>query len=63
MLEQYNIIMIPEEVCEVLRIGANECYKMLNEGVIKGYRVGKTWRIPKDNVLHYIKSKTINNKA
>lgn len=38
---------------------ANECYKMLNEGTLKGYRVGKTWRIPKENVLHYIRSKTI----
>lgn len=61
MLEQYSTIMIPEEVCEVLRIGSNECYKMLKEGTLSGYKVGKTWRIPKENVLHYIRTKIITH--
>lgn len=57
MLEQYETILIPEEVCEILRIGQNEVYKMLKNKEICGYKVGKTWRIPKENVIHYIKSK------
>lgn len=57
MLEQYETILIPEEVCEILRIGLNEVYKMLKNKEICGYKVGKTWRIPKENVIHYIKSK------
>ncbi len=57
MLENYELIMVPEEVCEVLRIGSTECYKMLKDGTIKGYRVGKTWRIPKANLEEYINSK------
>ena len=57
MLENYETILVPEEICEILRIGQNEVYKMLNSGQITGYKVGKTWRIPKDNVISYIKSK------
>lgn len=57
MLENYETILVPEEICEILRIGQNEVYKMLNSGQIIGYKVGKTWRIPKENVISYIKSK------
>jgi len=62
MLEQYGTIMIPEEVCEVLRIGSNECYRMLKEGQIKAYKVGKTWRIPRANLEYYINSKLSTKK-
>jgi len=57
MLEQYETILIPEEVCEILRIGQNEAYKMLKNKEIVAYKVGKTWRIPKENLISYIKSK------
>ncbi len=57
MLEQYETILVPEELCEILRIGQNEVYKMLNSKQIIGYKVGKTWRIPKENVISYIKTK------
>ena len=60
MLDNYDTILVPDEVCEILRIGQNEIYKMLKEGTIQGYKVGKTWRIPKENVLHYIRSKTVS---
>ena len=60
MLENYETIMVPEEICEVLRIGSNECYKMLKDGIIKGYKVGKTWRIPKANLECYINSKLVS---
>ena len=54
MLEEYETILIPEEVCSILRIGQSECYKLLKERKIVGYKVGKTWRIPKENVKNYI---------
>lgn len=57
MLEQYETILVPEEICEILRIGQNEVYKMLKNKEIVAYKVGKTWRIPKENVIQYIKSK------
>ncbi|MDY3908833.1 MAG: helix-turn-helix domain-containing protein [Eubacterium sp.] len=57
MLENYDIILVPEEICEILRIGHNEVYKLLKNGDIPGYKVGKTWRIPKQNVINYINTK------
>lgn len=57
MLEQYETILVPEEICEILRIGQNEVYKMLKKKEIVAYKVDKTWRIPKENVIQYIKSK------
>lgn len=59
MLENYELILIPEECADILRIGMTEMYKLLNTGVIQGYRVGKTWRIPKANLIAYILSKTV----
>lgn len=42
MLEEYADILA-EEVCEALRIGQ-----------LKGYRNGRTWRIPKESVRRFI---------
>ena len=58
MLENYTTILIPEECAEILRIGMNETYKLLNQQQLIGYKVGKTWRIPKENLINYIKLKT-----
>lgn len=59
MLESYDIILIPEECAEILRIGMSEMYKLLNQQQVIGYKVGKTWRIPKENLINYIQSKIV----
>ena len=47
MLEQYDDVMTTEEACEALKVGYNTLYELLNGGQLKGYRNGRTWRIPK----------------
>lgn len=59
MLESYETILLPEECAEILRIGMSEVYRMLKNKVLVGYKVGKTWRIPKANLVAYIMSKQI----
>lgn len=54
MLDDYADILTVDEACEALRVGYNRIYKMLNDGSLKGYRNGRTWRIPKQAVKHYI---------
>lgn len=54
MLEQYDDILTTEEACEALRIGYNALYELLNSGQLKGYRNGRTWRIPKLAIQEYI---------
>ena len=38
MLEEYPPIMSVEEVCEVLRMGYNAIYDLLNSGELKAFR-------------------------
>ena len=50
----YNRIMTIEDLCEFLMIGRNAAYRLLTTGIIKGFRVGRIWKIPKENVDAYI---------
>lgn len=59
MLESYETILLPEECAEILWIGMSEVYRMLKNKALVGYKVGKTWRIPKANLVAYIVSKQI----
>ncbi len=54
MLEDYSDVLTVEEVCSALRIGYNRVYQLLGNGVLKGFRNGRTWRIPKQAVIEYV---------
>ena len=43
-----------EDVCESLMIGKNAAYRLLAEGKIKGFRVGRIWKIPRISLNRYI---------
>jgi len=44
-----------EEVCEALMIGKNAAYRLLAEGKIKSFRVGRIWKIPRVSLNLYIR--------
>lgn len=55
MFTEYNDILCVADVCEILMIGRNRVYELLNTGLLKGFRVGKSnWRIPKKSLEVYI---------
>lgn len=54
MLEQYNDIMSILDITEVLSIGRNRVYELLSNGDLKGFRIGRNWKIPKKAVQDYI---------
>lgn len=56
MLEEYPDILTVEEACEVLRVGYNAMYELLNSGKVKAYRNGRVWRIPKASLVDFIRS-------
>lgn len=58
MLENYGDILTVEEACEVLRIGYNAAYALLNSGKLKAYRNGRIWRIPRIAIEAYILDNT-----
>ena len=54
MFEEFECILTPDEVCELLHIGKNRLYYLLNEGILKGYREGNRWRISKNALIEYV---------
>ena len=54
MFEQYPEIMSVYEVSEALYIGKNRTYELLEKGVLKGFRIGRIWKIPRKNLEEYV---------
>lgn len=56
MLNNYNDILNVNEVCEILHLGKNKVYELLNKRVIKARRVGRKFLIPKVSLIDFINS-------
>lgn len=56
MLNQYQDILTILELCEILMIGKNRAYELLQTGAIKGFRIGRIWKIPRESVEEFIRS-------
>ena len=54
MLEQYDTLLTISDLREILSIGRNAAYDLLNQGAIPAFRIGRNWKIPKDAVIFYI---------
>jgi len=54
MLDQYEDVLTVTELQEILSVGRNFAYALLQSGTIPSIRVGKKYRIPKEAVLHYL---------
>jgi len=51
-------LMTPPELSAYLGIGRNLAYKLLNDGVIKGFKIGNQWKVSKQAVDLYIAKKS-----
>lgn len=54
MFENPYDILSPEEAMDELRIGKNSIYDLLNSGKLKGFKVGRNWKIPRKSIDEYI---------
>lgn len=54
MLDSYGEIITIEDLCEILMIGKNTAYKLLNQEVITAFRLGNRWKIPKVSIINYL---------
>lgn len=61
MFENYNDLLSVEELCEILCIGRNRAYELLNGKIVRGFRIGRTWRIPKASLEAYIVQRCRSN--
>ena len=51
--DDYEILTI-DEVMDYLNTGRNSVYKLLISGKLKGFRIGRVWKIPKKSLDKYV---------
>ena len=54
MFNSYPDVLSVKQLCEILNIGKNTAYKLLQSGEIKNIKIGKVYKIPKKEVRRYI---------
>ena len=54
MFENYDDVVIVEQLAEMLKIGRNTAYELVRAGIISSVRVGRNIRIPKQTIIEYI---------
>lgn len=56
-LDPTRDVITIDELCEALSIGKNTAYSLLNSKEIAAFRIGRSWKIPKESVSKYISKK------
>ena len=59
--EESKVIGI-EELCNILDIGKNTAYELLNNGEIDAFKCGSNWKIVRSAVDEYIVRKVAEHK-
>jgi excisionase family DNA binding protein len=54
MFNEYSDIVTVEDLREMLSVGKNAAYTLLNTGEIKAFHYGRVWRIPKQAVIDFV---------
>ncbi len=54
LLSNYDDVLLPEDIMQILKRGRNSVYKALATGEIRSKRCGKGYRIPKLYMLDYL---------
>lgn len=52
--ENNSILFTVPELADYLGIGRNRAYDLLRNNIIKGFRIGNTWKVSKITVDQYI---------
>lgn len=52
--EQAPIALTAAEAMDILGIGRNTMYRLLNSGQLHGVRIGRTWRISMDAICSFL---------
>ncbi len=55
--EVENECLTPKEVMNLLYIGRNTFYRLVHSGELPAFRIGKLWRIRRDDLYTFLKSK------
>lgn len=53
-MDGYGEVLTPKDVHDILGIGYNKTYKLLQTGAIKNFKIGRDRKIPKSCLEEYI---------
>jgi len=54
ILINYQDVLTPAQVAEILQVSEQTVYKLLNTKQLKSRRIGRYWRINKADLISYI---------
>ena len=57
MLSNYDDLLTVDELCELLHIGKNSAYRLLENGEIRAMKSGRKWLVSKISVIEYLENK------
>lgn len=57
MFDEYNDMLSVADLMEILGIGKNAAYDLLRSDELKCFRLKGRWKIPKESVIEYVRSK------
>lgn len=57
VFDNYDDVVQVEDLMEMLDIGQNKAYELLQSGKVKSFKIGKSYRIPKVCIQQYVLSK------
>lgn len=56
ILRNFDDVLTSVEFRQVLKIGRNKAYELLQNNIIPSIKIGKSYRIPKINVINYLQN-------
>lgn len=49
-MDQLPVLLTPKDVMDILGVGKNTVYRLLNSGELPAVRIGRGWKITADNL-------------
>lgn len=62
-MSRERIVVEIDGLCDMLGIGKNTAYQLLNNGEIEAFKVGTVWKIPKKSIEEYVERKCNEKKT
>ena len=55
VFKEYPDILDVEQMSNLLSVSKKTTYKLLKDGIVSSLKVGREYKIPKVNIIHYLR--------
>lgn len=52
--ERVPVVLTAAEAMDILRVGKNTMYRLLNSGQLPATRIGRVWKIPEESLKNLL---------